>query len=74
MSAHRAEFPIATMCRVLGLSTSGHYAWRQCGVCQRKLKDQRLLPRIRAYHAASLGRYGAPKIHTDLADEGWQVG
>ncbi len=28
MSAHQAEFPIATMARVLGVSPSGYYAWR----------------------------------------------
>ena len=27
MRAHRAEFPIAAMCRVLRLSRSGYYAW-----------------------------------------------
>ena len=29
MSAHQARFRIATMARVLGVSTSGYYAWRQ---------------------------------------------
>ena len=28
MSAHQAEFPIATMARVLGVSMPGFYAWR----------------------------------------------
>lgn len=27
MRAHQAEFPIATMCRALDLSTSGYYDW-----------------------------------------------
>ena len=74
MSAHRAEFPVATMCRVLGLSSSGYYAWRHRGVCRRKRVDARLLARIRVYHAESKGSYGSPKIHADLADEGWRVG
>ena len=29
MSAHRAEFSIAAMCRVLRVSRSGYYAWLQ---------------------------------------------
>lgn len=74
MSAHRAEFPVATMCRVLDLSSSGYYAWRRRGICRRKREDARLLARIRVHHAASKGRYGAPKIHADLAEEGWRVG
>ncbi|MBR0679121.1 hypothetical protein GXW74_01375 [Roseomonas eburnea] len=28
MSAHQADFPIATMARVLGVSSSGYDAWR----------------------------------------------
>jgi len=74
VSAHRAEFPVAMICRVLGLSSSGYYAWRRRSVCRRKREDARLLARIRVHHAASKGRYGAPKIHADLVDEGWRVG
>lgn len=74
MSAHQAEFPVTTMCRMLGLSTSGYYAWRQRPVCRRKREDARLSARIRHFHVASKGRYGAPKIHADLADEGERVG
>lgn len=74
MSAHQAEFPVSVMYRMLGLSTSGYYAWRRRPTCRRKLEDARLLERIRAFHWASKGRYGAPKIHADLLEEGWRVG
>jgi transposase InsO family protein len=74
VSAHQAEFPITTMCRVLGLSTSGYYAWRGRGVSRREREDAVLLDRIRHFHAASKGRYGARKIQADLAEEGRHVG
>jgi len=74
VSAHQAEFPVTTLCRVLGLSTSGYYAWRGRGPCRRRREDAILRERIRHFHAASRGRYGAPKIHADLADEGRRVG
>jgi len=54
------------MCRVLGVSPSGYYAWRTRPPSARAQADQRLLTRIRAIHAQSRGTYGAPRIHAEL--------
>jgi putative transposase len=62
------------MCRVLGVSTSGYYAWRRRGPSPRALEDAHLTERIRHYHRRSDETYGAPRIHADLADEGHRVG
>lgn len=62
------------MCRVLGVSTSGYYAWRKREPSERAQKDANLLERIRAYHKESRGTYGAPRIHEDLIAEGIRVG
>lgn len=62
------------MCRVLGVSTSGYYAWRKREPSERAQKDADLLERIRAYHKESRGTYGAPRIHEDLIAEGIRVG
>lgn len=62
------------MCRVLGLSTSGYYAWRHRGPSDRAQKDAQLTGKIRRFHAESRGTYGSPRIHADLAEEGEHVG
>jgi putative transposase len=67
-------YPIATMCRVLGVSASGYYAWRGRAPSARADCDARLLKRIREIHAASRGTYGAPRIHAELAACGHAVG
>lgn len=62
------------MCRVLGVSTSGYYAWRTRPISDRQRKDQMLKKRIKAIHEDSQGRYGAPNIHRKLRKEGIRVG
>lgn len=65
MSAHQAEFPIATMARVLGVLVSGYYAWRGRPASAHATSDATLLRRIRTIHAASHGAYGAPRVHAE---------
>ena len=74
MNEHQAEYPIATLCRVLGVSPSGYYAWRKHAASERAQEDQRLLRQIRTAHVASRGTYGAPRIHEELKANGVAVG
>ena len=74
MSENQATYPIATMCRLLGVSSSGYYAWAKRDESQRARSDAMLLAEIRAAHAASRGTYGAPRIHAELAAKGIRVG
>ena len=67
MSDHQADYPIATMCRLLGVSSSGYYAWLKRQRSRRAQTDVALILQIRAAHAASRGTYGAPRIHAELA-------
>jgi len=62
------------MCRLLGLSTSGYYAWRQRAVSARSRSNAQLLERIRLIHERSGGTYGAPRVHAQLNHEGVPVG
>lgn len=73
MKANRAVHRIATMCRVLGVSTSGYYAWRKRSPSKRAASDAALLERIRAIHEYSRGTYGVPRIFEELKAEGIRV-
>ena len=62
------------MCRLLEVSTSGYYAWREREPSHRWRRDEALSERIRLCHARSDGTYGSPRIHADLQELGERVG
>ena len=74
MSDHQAHYPIVTMCKLLGVSSSGYYAWVQRRRSRRAETDDTLTAEIRAAHGASHGIYGAPRIHAELAAKGTYIG
>jgi putative transposase len=74
VSENQATYPIATMCRLLGVSSSGYYAWAKRKPSRRAQADAIVLSHIRRAHAASHGTYGAPRIHVDLRASGIRVG
>ncbi len=73
MSDHQALYPIATMCRVLGVSPSGYYAWRRRKPSKRSLSDAALSRLIREIHAWSRGTYGEPRMTRELIARGHHV-
>jgi len=74
VSDHQASYPIATMCRLLGVSPSGYHAWVKRQPSRWAETDAALTADIRTAHAASHGTYGAPRIHAELAVKGIRVG
>lgn len=62
------------MCRVLGVTRSGFYAWYRRGPSTRSLADEVLGVRIREIHQSSRGTYGAPRVHRALRRGGVRVG
>jgi len=74
VTAHRAVHQVATMCRVLGVSPSGYYAWRKRPLSTQARTDVELTAHIDAIHRLSRGTYGAPRIHAELTARGLQVG
>lgn len=74
MRANQAQYPVALMCSLLGVSTSGYYAWRHRPLSHRARTDEKLKGLIRNIHAKSRGTYGAPRIHAELVDMGINIG
>lgn len=62
------------MCRLLGVSTSGYYAWRKRPPSKRAQEDADLKVRIAQIHGGSNGTYGVPRIHVELQEQGLRVG
>ncbi len=67
-------YAIATMCRVLEVSTSGYWAWLRRPRSAWARADAQLTARIRAIHERSRTSYGAPRIHAELLADGIAVG
>ena len=61
---------MATLCRLLGVSRSGSYAWRTRPPSARACANQELTRQIQAVHEQSRGTYGAPRIWAELRDRG----
>ena len=74
MKVNQADYPITTMCRLLGVSTSGYYAWVDRGPSTRDEANVRLLETINGIHQQSRRTYGAPRITAELREEGHLVG
>jgi len=51
--ANQAVFAVRTLCRVLGVSPSGYYAWRDRPPSARNVANERLLERMRKIHEFS---------------------
>lgn len=66
----RASYPVATMCRVLGVSPSGYWAWSKRPPSARARADAELTETIRAIHVDSRGTYGMPRVHAELRETG----
>jgi putative transposase len=71
---HTDEFPIRMMCRLLGVSRSGFYAWRQRPLSDKAKRSRRLLVKIKAIFKRRRRSYGSPRIWRDLVDDGERVG
>jgi transposase InsO family protein len=71
---HQQEFKITVMCRVLGVSRSGYYAWQKRPLSPRKMADQSLTEQIEVIHQHSRRTYGPVRVQVELAEQGIKCG
>ena len=73
MKSYQADFKVVSLCKALGVSTSGYYAWLTREPSKHRRSDLLLADRIEVLHRQLRGNYGRPRIQADLRDEGFRV-
>jgi putative transposase len=68
MAAERAQHAVSRLCKVLGVSRAGYYAWQGRGASPRERDDRELERLIRAVFAGSHTTYGAPRVQVELRE------
>jgi hypothetical protein len=75
IDAEKANFPVAVLCKVLRVSRSGYYAWRDRPPSGRSRQDATLSAKIYEIHQRSRETYyGSPRIHAELCSIGVRCG
>jgi transposase InsO family protein len=67
------QHSVKRACRLLEVSRAAYYQ-RRSGPSERDRADVIIISRIKAVHAESKGRYGAPRVHAELARGGHHHG
>ena len=74
IATEKAAYPIRVLCRTLGVSASGFYAWQARPTpSTRGQQDAVLRQQLRLAHGASRGVYGSPRLHQVLRQAGHHV-
>lgn len=73
IAAHRDEYRVSRMCEVLGVSSSGFYAWQDREPSIRDQENAALVIDIRQVYTHSRQTYGSPRIHAELRAMGQSV-
>ena len=66
IEAEKARHSVPLLCRLLGVSRSGYYAWRSRPPSERARLDAVLSEKIEMIHRNSRATYGAPRVHAEL--------
>ncbi|MCA1740619.1 MAG: IS3 family transposase [Actinobacteria bacterium] len=66
IDAEKANYPISLLCRVLKVSRSGYYDWKDRPPSKRDRENATLTEKIREVHHRSRQIYGYPRVHAEL--------
>lgn len=70
----KTEFPAHRLCKVLGVSQSGYFAWKDRPASPRQREDMLILAHVRSAYALSHETYGSPRMTRELQDSGFAIG
>lgn len=70
IASQQGQYAVGLMCRVLGVSSSGYYAWRKREPSRRKQENKVLLEEIQHIFTGSRETYGSPRIQAELNAQG----
>ncbi|HEY3486658.1 MAG TPA: IS3 family transposase [Gammaproteobacteria bacterium] len=70
---HCHEHRIKILCRVLGVSRSGYYAWLVRPLSERTRENLEIVRVMREIHADVMETYGSPRMHVELVESGFSV-
>jgi len=73
IDTEKACYLVARLCRCLGVSSSGFYAWRRRPASTHAQTDERLRALVRDAFVESGQRYGSPRIYEDLVEQDVRV-
>lgn len=70
----RRDYPVPPMCRVLGVSVSGYYAWRNRKPSERTQQEPRLEAEVLAAHQRTRESFGPERLQQHLEERGVRIG
>lgn len=71
--AEKAELGVARLCRALGVSRAGFYAWKTRPQSAHDREDERLKVHVKEVHTRGRSTYGSPRVHRGLRRKGIRV-
>ena len=68
IDAAKKDFPVARLCKVLNVSPSGYFAWKNRQASTRQREDLVLLAHVRSAFTLSHETYGSPRMTHELRE------